>query len=208
MSFKPRNFGSPSIPSGQELSENLLNNFSGLFSLKPSAKYMSGARCTLKVNGHIVAFAFEVGWNIRTEGKELWGIDNHMPQEIVPNKISIDGTISGFRIPGRGPVAELMQGNVLSFLFQPYITLEVRDSKTDSLLFYADRVQITNRSEAIKSEELSTLKLQWRAIGFKDEAGIKYPDRMYSKQESLLSRASNRIGKLWDNIKKPIGDIF
>jgi len=197
--FKPKGFPRLGRGSGipKQMGENALNNFSGVVSTKPSAKYMSGARCTLRANGRIVAFAFEVSWTIRTEGKEVWGIDYYVPQEIVPNRIMVTGTMSGFRIPERGPSSELLQSDVMSFLFFPYITLEVRDSKTDQLLFYAERVQVVQRTEIIRAEQLAQLRVDWHAIGWQDD---KPPSTNAGEKKSLV----NQVGQKINNMRKKI----
>src|SRR4051812_35426975 len=108
--------GSPGI--GATLLSNAASNIEGIFSIKPMAKYLSGARCTLKVNGKIVGFAFAISWNIETSVTQIDTIDDPLPYELAPANITVNGTISGFRIPGSGPGQQLLQGDVLSFVHQ------------------------------------------------------------------------------------------
>ena len=147
----------------------------GILAAKQTAKYMTGARVILKINNRIAAFATGVSWNIVTEGKEIWTIDNYVPHEIAPTRISVDGTISGLIIPGQGVSNELFQADVLSFLFHKYITIEVRDSQTNALLFLTKRAQIVSRSEDVGSGELGNIRLSWRAVGWRDDKMPKYP---------------------------------
>ena len=154
--------------SGFDLANNLASNLN-VFSIKPIAKYLSGARCTLKVGGRIVGFAFSISWNIDTKVTDILTIDNYMPHELAPTRIDVSGSISGFRIPGSGPGILNMQSDVLNFLHQPYMEIEVRDSQTDETIFLTKRAMITNRQEAIKTNSLAELTLQFKAIGFRDE---------------------------------------
>jgi hypothetical protein len=154
--------------SGLNLADNLASNL-GVFSIKPIAKYLSGARCTLKVGGRIIGFAFSVSWTVETKVTEILTIDNYEPHELAPSRIDVHGSISGFRIPGSGPGQLYMQSDVLNFLHQPYIEIEVRDSQTDEIIFMTKRAMITNRQEAIKTNSLAELTLQFKAIGFRDE---------------------------------------
>jgi hypothetical protein len=72
-------------------------------------------------------------------------------------------------IPGQGPSAKLYQADMLNFMFNKYITIEVRDSQTDTLLFQTQKAMITRRSETLNAENIATMTLQWKAIGFLDE---------------------------------------
>lgn len=150
------------------LVENAASNLN-IFSAKPIAKYLSGARCSLKVNGRLIGFAFSISWNIDTRVTEITTIDNYLPHELAPSRIEVSGSIANFRIPGSGPGVLNMQSTVLNFLQQPYIEIEVRDSQTDEIIFLTKKAMITNRSEAIKSNSLAEMTLQFRAIGFRDD---------------------------------------
>jgi len=150
--------------------ENLLSgNLGGIFSTRASAKYVSGARCILRINSRPVGFAFGVSWRIDTEYTEIETIDNIEPEELAPKKIKVSGSISALHIPGRGPGAQLWQGDSLSFLFHQYITIEVRDSVTNQLLFFAPRAAVISRQEEIRADDMANISLNFVAIGFKDE---------------------------------------
>lgn len=151
------------------LGANLNSNIGGVFSTKPTAKYASGARCKLSINGSLCAFAFGISWRINTTVTEINTIDDYTPYELAPQRVTVEGTISALHIPGQSAGTELWQPDVLSFLFQRYITIEVRDSVTDQLLFYTDKAMITSRQEDIKVDSLASVQLSWRAIGFQDE---------------------------------------
>jgi hypothetical protein len=154
-----------------QLLQNATDSFGSILSIKPVAKYLSGARCILRINGKIVGFAFGISWNIQTAVEEINTIDDYLPHELAPTRIEVSGTISGFRIPGSGPGALKMQTDMVSFLQQRYIEIEVRDSQSDNLIFLTRKALITRRSENIKTGSLADLSLEFRAIGFLDERG-------------------------------------
>jgi hypothetical protein len=153
---------------------NLADNFS-IVSLKPNAKYASGARTTLKINNQIIGFAFSVSWNIRTTVTEIRTIDSYFPHELAPKHIIVDGTMGMFHIPGRGLSSELIQADILNFLQQKYIAIEVRDSATDNLLFASNKVIVTGRAETLNSEQLGRINVSWQAIGWQDERSPAKP---------------------------------
>lgn len=153
---------------GTQLADNLATNVSGIFSTKPSARYASGARTILKINGKITGFAFGVSWKIVTNVTEVQTIDDYFPYELAPQRVTVEGSLSALHIPGQSAGTELWQPDSLNFLFQQYITIEVRDIN-DQLLFYTAKAMITSRSEDIRVDALSNVQLTWKAIGFQDE---------------------------------------
>lgn len=165
--------------------DNVASNVSGVFSTKQSAKYASGARCVLKINGKVAAFAFGISWRIQTSVTELNTIDDYFPAELIPQRIQVDGNINALHIPGQSAGTELWQPDALNFLFQQYISIEVRDSATDQLLFYTNKAMITSRAEDIRVDQLANVNLAWRAIGFQDE---RRPELAEGAQESTENK--------------------
>jgi len=161
--------------------ENVGDTLREIYSLRPQAKYASGARCMLKINGELAAFATAISWRINTETREIRTIDNPLPVELVPTMVSVEGTIGGLRLPGQSPTQNLIMPDVLSFLFHKYITIEVRDSKTDQLLFLTGKAQITSRAEELKAEALGSITLAWKAIGWRDERDPEPPNIIESR---------------------------
>lgn len=168
---------------GQRLLDNISSQGAGIFSTKPSAKYVTGARCVLKINGRLVGFAFGISWRINTIGQEIMTIDDYLPYEIVPTKITVEGTITSLHVPGQGPAAEFMQANMASFLFHKYIQIEVRDSTTNALLFFTSKAMITSRIEEVKAEQLANMTLSFKAIGWKDEREPSFP-KNFDKEDT------------------------
>ena len=183
MSNNKINNGGSGDAFGQQLLDNVSSQGAGIFSTKPSAKYVTGARAILRVNGRVVGFAFGITWRINTMSQEIVTIDDYIPFEIVPTRITVEGSISSLHVPGQGPSAEFMQANMASFLFQKYIQIEVRDSSTNSLLFFTSKAMVTTRVEEIKAEQLATLTLSFKAIGWKDEREPSFPEN-YDQEDT------------------------
>lgn len=162
-------------PFAERLAGNAASNLSGILSTRPTAKYSSGARCLLKINSKLCGFAFNISWRINTTVVELNTIDDYMPYELIPQRVTVEGTIGALHIPGISAGTELWQPDLLNFLFHKYITIEVRDSATDQVLFYTDKAMITSRSEDIRVDQLSQVQLSWKAIGYRDERMPELP---------------------------------
>lgn len=175
----------------QTLDNALESNFGGIISTRAIAKYMSGARCILRVNSKIVAFAFAVSWRIDTSFTEIDTIDNILPDELAPARIRVSGSISALHIPGRGAGIQLWQPDVLSFLFHQYLTIEVRDSQTNNLLFFAPKAVISTRQEEIKVDDLASVSLSFQAIGFRDEKTPEQPTGVDTVGDDVTNGDSN-----------------
>jgi hypothetical protein len=183
---------------------NLNANVSGILSTKPTAQYSSGARCALKINGKIVGFAFGISWRINTIYVENNTIDNYSPVELMPQRVSVEGNISALHIPGESATTGFLQADMLSFLFHKYITIEARDSKTDELLFFTNKAVIVSRQEDIRVDQLSSVVLSFRAIGWSDEKKPQPPNNYdQTKQDAVTSNQPNTLGieNIPDSIK-------
>ena len=170
---------------------NLNSNINGILSTKPAAQYSSGARTTLKINGKLAGFAFGISWKINTNYIENNTIDDYLPTELIPQRITCEGTISALHIPGQSATTQMWQADVLSFLFHRYIQIEVRDSQSDQLLFFTSKAVITSRQEDIRVDSLSQVTLSFRAIGWKDEKQPETPENF--DQESGVNNSDTTL---------------
>lgn len=186
-------------PTNQPLS-NSAEQLTGIFSVAPVAKYLSGARCILRINGQIKGFAFGISWKITNNVTEIRTIDDYLPYELAPSTIRVEGTISGFRIPGQSPNIEGYQADILSFLHQRYVQIEVRDSQSDNLIFLTKNALITGRSENIRTNALSEMSLSFVAIGYQDEKVPKRPNNA-DKPTGIDTDNRTPLGRAVDNIK-------
>ena len=180
-------------PFGDQVQDNAMSNAAGILSTRPQAKYASGARTILRINDKIVGFAFSVSWNISTSFREIEVIDNPLAEELVPRRIQVSGSISALHIPGLGPGVQLWQADVLSFLFHQYITIEVRDSNTGELLFYAPKAVISSRQEDIRVDQLASVSLSFMAIGFRDERSPERPNDIDTNSPAIKTSNSSEV---------------
>ena len=196
---------------GTALGENLLSNLTGVFSIAPMAKFMSGARCVLRMNGKIVGFAFGVSWNIKTDATEIRTIDDWLPYELAPSLITVTGTIQGFRIPGSGPGAQFLQTDIENFLHQRYVEIEVRDSQTNNLIFLTKQALITGRQETFRTGQMAEMTLEFKAIGFADEKPPERAKDVVSEGKSgggVDVNGTSPVDKLINKAKDAISNLF
>lgn len=152
------------------LSDSVLKSaVGGLSPLNNFGRYLTGSRAIIKVNDKIFGFAFAVNFNINTEYEENRTIDSYIAYELMPTRLTVNGTLSMFHIPNRGPTKELVQANVLSYLMHKYISIEISDQTTGQTIFKTNKAVITNRSQTLQAGEISTIQLSWKALGWSDE---------------------------------------
>lgn len=168
----------------QVLADQFGSQFGTIFTLKPQAKYTTGARTILKVNNQIIAFAFGVTWNISTSAEEIYTIDDPLPWELAPKRIEVNGTLSLFQVPGKSPQAMTIQSDVASFLMNKYIVIEVKDSATDATLLKVGSAMVTGQQGSLNSQQLGTVNLTWKAVGWQ----IEHPPKSFSKLEMDFGR--------------------
>lgn len=195
-------------PLGQSILDNAVGgNLSGIFSTKPAAKYASGARCVLKINGEVVGFAFGISWRINTIVSEVNTIDDPLTNEFVPQRATVEGSISALHIPGTSATTQNWQSDMLSFLFHRHISIEVRDSKTDELLFLTNKAVIISRQEEIKVDQLANVTLYFKAIGWMDEKKPELPDDFKDSSPDAKSTLKGETlpAKLFPKIPKIFG---
>jgi len=155
--------------SDPSFAENMSASLGTVFTLKPQAQYLTGARTIIRINGNIVAFAFSVTWNARTEVAEINTIDDPLPWELGPKRIDVSGTLGLFQLPGQSPLVSRFQGDVATFLMNKYISIEVKDSATDVIIFRTGRAMVTGQQGEVSSEQVGRITLTWRAVGWQAE---------------------------------------
>lgn len=196
-----RGFGRNEGLTDTQIGKNIAGQLGTVFTLKPQAKYLTGARTIVRLNGDLVAFAFQVTWSCRTEVTEIYTIDDPLPWEIAPKTISVTGTLGLFQLPGHSPTARLMQADIANFLMNKYIDIEVKDAATDNVMFKTNKAIVTGQQGEISSERLSTMTLTWTAIGWQAE---NVPTQIAN--DAMKSSPSNTSPKgVGDLIKQKLG---
>ena len=170
-------FGESIINSAAGVAEDFVKSALGPLQIfRPMGKYMTGARAIIKVNGDIAGFAFSASWNVATRHQEVREIDNFLPYELAPSIVEVSGTLGMFHIPGKGPSNQRFQANRLSFLHQKYITIQIEDQQTSTILLKIDKAVITNRSQILDTNAESKITLEWKAIGWQDDQAPSFAD--------------------------------
>lgn len=184
------------------LADQFGSQFGTIFTLKPQAKYLTGARTIIKINGSIIGFAFKVSWEAKTIADEIYTIDDPLPWELAPKRIEVSGTLGLFLIPGESPQSMAIQSDIASFLANRYITIEVIDSATDAIIFRAGSAMVTGQQSSLSSEQIGSTMLTWKAVGWQAEIAPK----PFTKEElSGPKDNTGTVGTLSSAIKSKFG---
>ena len=192
----------------ENLADNMIESAIGGFSpFNDYGKYFTGSRAIIKINDRLFGFAFAVSFNIKTSVESVNTIDDWTPYELAPNRITVEGTLGMFHIPGKGPGKKLVQPNLLSFLFHKYITISISDSTTGETIFETKKAFITERSQTIQSGEISTISLGWKAIGFADEIEGFWPKNYDGNSGGATGGSTGLIGAVGSVVDSAL-DLF
>jgi hypothetical protein len=176
-----------------------LQNFgANLVSFSPSARFIAGGRVIIKINHKPAPRLSAISWRIITEQRQNREIDNASAFELMPTVIDVTGSYSEYREPFRSANSMFYQGTPMSFMFHPYMVIEVRDSLTDALLFYSGKCAITERSESVDVNGLMMTNVQWKSLSWKDEREPTIPtqnsDAVQQQSQTPLASVIDSFG--------------
>jgi hypothetical protein len=138
---------------------------------------LAGYRTILKINNSVVGAGFVVDYNIETSEVTISGIDNVVPSELAPDKITVTMNIRVYRTANNDPVAGLIaplgdNANQLdAFTKSPYISVEIRDKVTDKTIIFLPRAWVFRRSGTVDAENLLIETWSIKSIGFYGPGG-------------------------------------
>lgn len=168
-----------------QIQKNLAASADSILSLRNQPKIITGARIIFRINQQKIAFANSINYTIETEWTENSGIDEDVPNELVPGMVRCRGTINVFRVPNSSAAQNFWQSDMLRMRVWPYSEIEVRDQRTDELIIKFPRIAVTARTEQIAPGQLTITQLSFISIGYRDEltpqsiatggSGIKVP---------------------------------
>jgi hypothetical protein len=138
-------------------------------SINKGTKFLDGGRAVIKVNNRIFGFFFSVSWNIQLEQLPIYTIDDYMPYELAPKRVRITGSLGSYVVPGESPQHHKFASDMMTYLFDRYISIRIEDSNTRSVIFETDQAIITRCGGEIQTGKPATLALEWEAISWRDD---------------------------------------
>lgn len=124
---------------------------------------LTGAHIKLYINNILYREVQGLSFSIDYGETELYGIDSAYPQEIVPGKAMVRGSVSGIRLKYSGG----LQGKNMRPLFNqlqssPYISIRIQDRQSGEDIALFTQAKVTKESHAIATK--STYKLSFEFV--------------------------------------------
>jgi hypothetical protein len=130
----------------------------------PQSVILTGANIKIYANNKTYNSVASVSFVVDYGEAAIYGIDSPWPQELAPTRVSVTGSIRGFRLKLSGG----LQGSNLRPLFtdiaaSPLISLRITDRYSGEDILFLEKAKITRESHEISTK--STYKLNFDFIG-------------------------------------------
>jgi len=125
---------------------------------------LTGALIRLYLGGKLYP-ASNISYTIDYGEQEIFGIDSIHPQEIATTRISVQGTVSGFRIQLDGGLqGKDIRSKINEALYSPYISFRIQDRKNNFDILYIQQIKVTNGQMSIPSKGTVKLNFSFKGI--------------------------------------------
>lgn len=125
---------------------------------------ISGSQVVLKINGTTYGQAQSINYTIDTSDQEIYGIDSIFPQEIVPIKSQVYGSVSGVSVLGFDLQSMGIRDTNDTTLGGGYTTIEVMDRKTGKNIIKIEKARISNEQFSVSAKGTAKVSFNFRAI--------------------------------------------
>ncbi len=106
-----------------------------------------------------------ITWMIDYGETEIYGIDSQFAQEIAPIKVSVQGSINGFRVKLTGGLQGYDARSKINQILQaPYTSLRVKDRFSDQDLIWIPQMKISNENITASAKGVVTLNFSFKGI--------------------------------------------
>lgn len=123
---------------------------------------LTGAQCRLYIGGKLYP-ADNIQYVIDYGEVPIYGIDSQFAQEIAPTRISIQGTISGFRIQLSGGLqGKDIRTKITETLHAPYLSLRIQDRKNSYDILFVQEIKVSSESMTIPSKGVVKLNFTFK----------------------------------------------
>ena len=123
---------------------------------------LTGAMCKLYIGGKLYP-ADNIQYIIDYGEQAIYGIDSQFPMEIAPTRISVQGTISGFRIQLSGGLqGKDIRTKITETLHAPYLSLRIQDRKSQHDILFIQEIKVASESMTIPSKGVVKLNFTFK----------------------------------------------
>jgi len=125
---------------------------------------LKGAECKLYVGGKLYPEVQSITWTNDYGENSIFGIDSPYAQEITTTQVTVKGTVNGLRIKLTGGLQGYeLRTKINQILHAPYISLRVRDRRSDTDIFWVPQMKVSNETYTIPAK--GVVKVNFNFIG-------------------------------------------
>lgn len=126
---------------------------------------LNGAQIKVYINGKVWKQCQSITYTIDYGLESIYGVDSAFPQEISPGRITVQGALSGVYTNGDGGLqgAEITP-RIIQVLYQPYISLRIKDRKTDKDIFFCPQIIVSNENTSVNAKGTVKVSFNFRGI--------------------------------------------
>lgn len=126
---------------------------------------LKGAEVKMYVGGKLYAEVTSIRYSIDYGETEIYGIDSQFPQEIAPGRVSVQGSVTGMQIKMVGGLqAYDLRSKITEILHAPYVSLRLKDRKSDSDIFFLPQMKVVSESTSIVAKGVVSVSFQFKGI--------------------------------------------
>jgi len=126
---------------------------------------VKGADVKVYMNGEVVPEVQKISYAINYGEQEIYGIDQVFPQEIAVTKVSVAGSISGFKTKYSGGLqAKALRPLIFDVLNAPYISLRVVDRSTGEDIIYIPSIKVSDETMGAAAKGIVNLSFKFKGI--------------------------------------------
>ena len=123
---------------------------------------LTGAQVKLFIGGKLYP-ADNIQYIIDYGENPIYGIDSQFAQEIAPTRVSVQGTISGFRIKLSGGLqGKDIRSKITEILHSPYLSLRIQDRHSGYDVLFIQEIKVGSESMTIPSKGVVKLTFTFK----------------------------------------------
>lgn len=129
------------------------------------SRVLRGADCKIFIAGKLYPAAQSLTYTINYGEQEIYGIDSQFPQEIVPTRVSVVGSITGIKVKSDGGlIAADIRAKISKILSSPYTSLKIQDRHTGEDLLWLPQMKVTSETLQMQAKGVVTISFNFKGI--------------------------------------------
>lgn len=147
-------------------------------------KTLRGADCILFINGQKYTQVVQIDYSESLGLNPIYGVDDSFPQELANSgRVSIRGKVTGLKLSYDGNLqGSGIRGLITSFLSNPYISIRVKDRRSQEDIIYIIKAKVSDEAWSIPAKK--TVHVTFSFMGIRN---LQPLDRVNPKSVPLYT---------------------